>query len=66
MPYLPVNQEPLLASTTPDIDAETQAKPISTFPPWLPTFGTAALGGFLFGSDIGSSSSVVRILGSAG
>lgn len=33
-------------------------------PPWLPAFGTAALGGLLFGSDIGSSSSVVRILGS--
>eukprot|EP00607_Mallomonas_marina_P003103 CAMPEP_0182437210 /NCGR_PEP_ID=MMETSP1167-20130531/84888_1 /TAXON_ID=2988 /ORGANISM="Mallomonas Sp, Strain CCMP3275" /LENGTH=363 /DNA_ID=CAMNT_0024630039 /DNA_START=142 /DNA_END=1230 /DNA_ORIENTATION=- len=33
-------------------------------PPWLPTFGTAATGGLLFGYDIGSSSSVVRILGS--
>ena len=32
-------------------------------PPWLPSFGTAALGGLLFGSDIGSSSSVTRILG---
>jgi MFS family permease len=32
-------------------------------PPWLPAFGTAAVGGLLFGSDIGASSSVVRILG---
>lgn len=32
-------------------------------PPWLPSFVTAALGGALFGSDIGTSSSVVRILG---
>ena len=24
-------------------------------PPWVPTFGTAALGGLLFGSDIGKS-----------
>lgn len=35
-------------------------------PPWLPSFATAATGGLLFGSDIGSSSSVVRILGSNG
>lgn len=33
-------------------------------PTWLPAFSTAALGGLLFGSDIGASSSVVRILGS--
>jgi len=32
-------------------------------PPWLPAFSTAALGGLLFGSDIGSSSSAVRIIG---
>lgn len=32
-------------------------------PPWFPSFGTAALGGLLFGSDIGGSSSVVRVLG---
>lgn len=32
-------------------------------PPWLPSFSTAALGGLLFGSDIGASSSVVRALG---
>ena len=36
----------------------------SSLPPWLPAFGTAALGGLLFGSDIGGSSSVTRILGS--
>jgi len=30
---------------------------------WLPSFATAALGGLLFGGDIGGSSSVVRILG---
>ena len=35
----------------------------SPTPPWLPSFLTAASGGLLFGSDIGSSSSVVRILG---
>ena len=35
----------------------------SVIPPWLPTFSTAAIGGLLFGYDIGSSSSVVRILG---
>lgn len=34
-----------------------------SIPPWLPSFGTAALGGLLFGSDIGCSSSVVRIFG---
>ena len=38
-------------------------KKIGGVPPWLPSFGTAALGGALFGSDIGTSSSVVRILG---
>lgn len=36
-----------------------------TLPSWLPSFSTAALGGLLFGSDIGSSSSVLRILGSS-
>ena len=36
----------------------------SLLPPWLPSFSTAALGGLLFGSDIGCSSSVVRIFGS--
>lgn len=35
----------------------------SLLPPWLPSFSTAALGGLLFGGDIGGSSSVVRILG---
>jgi Sugar (and other) transporter len=35
----------------------------SGIPPWVAPFGTAAMGGFLFGSDIGCSSSVVRILG---
>lgn len=32
-------------------------------PPWFPSFTTACLGGLLFGLDIGSSSSVLRILG---
>jgi MFS family permease len=32
-------------------------------PPWFPSFVTACLGGLLFGLDIGSSSSVLRILG---
>lgn len=45
-------------------DGEDQRKK-SLLPPWLPAFSTAALGGLLFGSDIGASSSVVRILGSA-
>ena len=34
-----------------------------SIPPWIPSFGTAALGGLLFGIDIGSSSSALRILG---
>ena len=34
--------------------------------PWFPSFATAALGGGLFGLDIGSSSSVLRILGQKG
>ena len=38
--------------------------PKGGIPPWVAPFGTAALGGLLFGSDIGCSSSVVRILGS--
>lgn len=32
--------------------------------PWLSSFSTACFGGLLFGLDIGSSSSVLRILGS--
>jgi len=35
----------------------------SILPPWFPSFATACLGGLLFGLDIGSSSSVLRILG---
>eukprot|EP01035_Chromulina_nebulosa_P022676 gene22676-29361_t len=42
---------------------DVQLSKPSALPPWLPSFVTAALGGLLFGSDIGSSSSVVRILG---
>jgi hypothetical protein len=34
--------------------------------PWFPSFATAATGGALFGLDIGSSSSVLRILGQTG
>ena len=37
--------------------------PKKGIPPWVAPFSTAALGGLLFGSDIGCSSSVVRILG---
>jgi MFS family permease len=40
--------------------AETEKKGVS---PWFPSFATACLGGGLFGLDIGSSSSVVRVLG---
>jgi len=36
---------------------------VSILPPWFPSFATACLGGLLFGLDIGSSSSVLRILG---
>jgi MFS family permease len=49
------------ATESPDIQ---ESQSTGGLPPWLPAFGTAALGGLLFGSDIGSSSSVVRILGS--
>ena len=42
----------------------TEDTKTSLLPPWLPSFSTAALGGLLFGSDIGCSSSVVRIFGS--
>lgn len=46
-----------------NIPQSNSVMPKSQLPPWLPTFGTAALGGLLFGSDIGCSSSVVRIFG---
>ena len=42
---------------------ESPSSPGPALPPWVPAFGTASLGGLLFGSDIGASSSVVRILG---
>ena len=48
------------AGGTKGVDADISG----SLPPWLPSFSTAATGGLLFGSDIGSSSSVVRILGS--
>uniref|UniRef100_A0A7S1J0V0 Major facilitator superfamily (MFS) profile domain-containing protein n=1 Tax=Eutreptiella gymnastica TaxID=73025 RepID=A0A7S1J0V0_9EUGL len=35
----------------------------SALPPWLPSFAVAALGGALFGYDIGGSSAVLRVLG---
>ena len=47
-------------------DADTAGGASGSLPPWLPAFITAAFGGLLFGSDIGASSSVVRILGSGG
>jgi Sugar (and other) transporter len=47
------------------IDADTSEEPkLGGIPPWVAPFSTAAMGGLLFGSDIGCSSSVVRILGS--
>ena len=52
----------LYASTA--ADAGSERAPSGSLPPWLPAFLTAAIGGLLFGSDIGASSSVVRILGS--
>ena len=48
----------------PSITSDTESsKKSDGLPPWLIPFTTAALGGLLFGSDIGCSSSVVRILG---
>ena len=49
------------AASSASVDKEGQQSGL--LPPWLPSFGTAALGGLLFGSDIGATSSVVRILG---
>lgn len=47
------------------IDTGASEEPKSGgIPPWVAPFSTAAMGGLLFGSDIGCSSSVVRILGS--
>lgn len=47
------------------IDTDSSEEPkTSGIPPWVAPFSTAAMGGLLFGSDIGCSSSVVRILGS--
>lgn len=51
----------LLSASSSAIDDEVTTK--SLLPPWLPSFTTACLGGLLFGSDIGCSSSVVRIFG---
>lgn len=49
----------------PKLPQTSESKSSRSFPPpWLPAFGTACLGGFMFGMDIGSSSSVLRILGS--
>ena len=42
------------------VDVSEEESSSSGLPPWLPSFATAALGGALFGSDIGTSSSVVR------
>lgn len=53
-----------LWSTKISSDVTEDAPKSSGIPPWVAPFGTAAMGGFLFGSDIGCSSSVVRILGS--
>ena len=58
-----VNRNPVVYVSTVDDDALVEV-PKSGIPPWVAPFSTAALGGLLFGSDIGCSSSVVRILGS--
>ena len=58
-----VSRTALRISTAEDPPTAQQS---SSLPPWLPPFATAATGGLLFGSDIGSSSSVVRILGAGG
>lgn len=52
-----------MSASRSDTDALVEV-PKGGIPPWVAPFGTAALGGLLFGSDIGCSSSVVRILGS--
>ena len=44
-------------------DSLPNTPPKDGFPPWLLPFLVPALGGALFGWDIGSSSSVVRIIG---
>ena len=56
------NLKTLQSSSISDVSIEDTKT--SLLPPWLPSFSTAALGGLLFGSDIGCSSSVVRIFGS--
>lgn len=53
-----------VTSATPaEVDNSTEKKNSPLLPSWFPSFSTAALGGFMFGLDIGSSSSVLRILG---
>ena len=47
-----------------DKDIDDEQPKSGGIPPWVAPFSTAAMGGLLFGSDIGCSSSVVRILGS--
>ena len=47
-----------------DKDVDKEQPKSGGIPPWVAPFSTAAMGGLLFGSDIGCSSSVVRILGS--
>jgi sugar porter (SP) family MFS transporter len=49
-----------------EVDSSDGSDSKSILPGWLGAFTTACLGGALFGLDIGSSSSVLRILGSAG
>eukprot|EP00667_Euglena_gracilis_P005927 EG_transcript_5969 len=44
-------------------DLLQRAKPSFQPPPWLSAFAVAAIGGALFGYDIGASSSVLRLLG---
>lgn len=63
-PHLPLKNDEMqpLYALKPSATSPTSS---SFPPPWLPSFLTAAAGGLLFGSDIGASSSVVRILGSS-
>lgn len=49
-----------------EVDSSDGSDSKSILPGWLGAFTTACLGGALFGLDIGSSSSVLRILGSTG
>lgn len=59
----PVDVFQPFAASQPSASVSSEEQKKSLLPPWFPAFSTACLGGLMFGLDIGSSSSVVRILG---